>query len=250
MSPDPEFYYPVPCPHVPCSGPFSAVDFFKDSPWLDVPFQRRGQIVIEPLYPRLGLLGGSSSTRGGKLSKLAALAAARKRKEQDNSSEGGTNQQSSSVALLDKLQESKKFEASSDLTSDSVIQLSSENNSVIVKDQHARQTRSYPVRQRKSPDPRPELPRATSEQANVEAQQAQDSSVLQAGPSEFAKAMLGDPERDQLHKKRPSAFQLPYITDPNFAKSSAFTGPSPDDIVINAQSKGAVNGGKVPARHH
>ncbi|OAX78671.1 translation elongation factor Tu [Emergomyces africanus] len=67
--------YPIPT----CPEPFSAADFFKDSPWLNVPASRKADILIEPLYPPLGLLGGAPEP-SGKVSKLAALAA-RKRKD-------------------------------------------------------------------------------------------------------------------------------------------------------------------------
>ncbi|EER41538.1 elongation factor Tu [Histoplasma capsulatum H143] len=106
--------YPVPM----CPEPFSAADFFKDSPWLNIPTRRRADILIEPLYPRLGLLGGAQET-SGKVSKLAALAA-RKRKESERkaaaeavsggvvtgseTSDGTQNQQRKSrVSLLDRL---------------------------------------------------------------------------------------------------------------------------------------------------
>src|SRR5947207_10758761 len=67
--------------------PFSAAEFFRDSPWLNIPPHRKGEILVESLYPRGGLKGGSSSssrtpplnTASGKMSKLAALAAARKK---------------------------------------------------------------------------------------------------------------------------------------------------------------------------
>ena len=68
--------YPAP----PSTAHFSAADFFRDCPWLNIPSHRKSEILIEPLYPRLGLLGGAPEN-GGKLSKLAALAAARKKKE-------------------------------------------------------------------------------------------------------------------------------------------------------------------------
>ena len=56
----------------------AAADWFKDVPWFNIPPEREGVILAEPVYPPLRLLGGSA-----KPSKLAALAAARKKKETD-----------------------------------------------------------------------------------------------------------------------------------------------------------------------
>ncbi|KAF3761409.1 hypothetical protein M406DRAFT_342209 [Cryphonectria parasitica EP155] len=55
-------------------------DFFADMPWLRIPEDRR-TVFISPPRPRGGLLGGSSSQP--KMSKLQALAAARKRKAEE-----------------------------------------------------------------------------------------------------------------------------------------------------------------------
>jgi hypothetical protein len=38
-----------------------------------------------------------------------------------------------------------------------------------------------------------------------------------------------------------SMFTLPYINDPDFAAQNPFSGPSPDDVVLRAQSKGSAN---------
>lgn len=62
--------------------PESARDFFFDCPWLAIPEHRQAEIIIQPIYPRGGLLGGSS--RPAKMSKLAALAAKRRQKENEN----------------------------------------------------------------------------------------------------------------------------------------------------------------------
>ncbi|OJD10113.1 translation elongation factor Tu, partial [Emergomyces pasteurianus Ep9510] len=76
--------YPIPaCPE----EPFSAADFFKDSPWLNVPTYRKADILIEPLYAPLGLLGGAPEV-SGKVSKLATLAA-RKRKDSERKAAAG-----------------------------------------------------------------------------------------------------------------------------------------------------------------
>ena len=83
-----------------CSVRLSASEFFKDCPWLNIPPERRGEILVEPLYPRGGLLGGSSTQGGGKPSKLAALAASRRKKENEKQPVSSAN---SAVAILDRL---------------------------------------------------------------------------------------------------------------------------------------------------
>ena len=99
---------PYPCYHA-LSAPFSAKDFFHDTPWLNVPPHRRGEILIEPLYPSAGLLGGSSSSGAGKVSKLAALAAKRKQRDAEKKAAAGKEnvnnsaQSSPSLALLGRL---------------------------------------------------------------------------------------------------------------------------------------------------
>jgi len=244
---DPRARYPLPCPSGPCSGSFSVTEFFKDSPWLHVPIHRRGEILIEPLYPRLQLLGGSSSTTEGKVSKLAALAAARRKKETDKASEGQSTQQSSSVALLDKLSTSKKAEATKDPKSTTASDSMSDDSKVYDENNIPGQTRRYPLRRRGIPTPPSEIPHEPPKEKEPEAQPVQDT-TLQANPSIFAKTVLGyraiEPPSGTLH----TDFKFPYITDPNFTKSIAFTGPSPDDIVSNTQAKGAAHAGKAPVR--
>lgn len=83
-----------------CNIRLSASEFFKDCPWLNIAPERRGEILVEPLYPHGGLLGGASSQGDGKPSKLAALAAARRKKENEKQPASSSN---SSVAILDRL---------------------------------------------------------------------------------------------------------------------------------------------------
>lgn len=239
--------YPLPCPSAPCSGSFSVTEFFKDSPWLNVPIQRRGQILIEPLYPRLRLLGGSSSTTEGKVSKLAALAAARRKKEADKPSEGQSTRQSSSVTLLDKLSTSKKAEAEIDTTTTAASD-SLSGNSKVNDENIPGQVRRYPLRRKKSPTPPSSLPQEPPKEKEPEAQQMQDTTTIKASPSMFARTVLGGQAKEPPLAVLHTDFKLPYITDPDFTKSKAFTGPSPDDIVTNAQAKGGAYVGKLSIR--
>ncbi len=237
--------YPIPFSSVPCPGPFSAAEFFKDSPWLMVPLQRRGEILFEPLYPRMHLLGGSSTAAEGKVSKLAALAAARKKKETDKASGVASKQQSSSVALLDKLSSRGKTDAKDENRSSAAPSSANKHIETDIEDDIPRQTRKYPARKQKSPSPPLEVPREISEPVESTTQQVPKPSILQAAPSIFAKIMLGDQATGPCPGRLHTVFKLPYTTDPNFTESRAFTGPSPDDMVTNAQAKGAAYGGKA-----
>ena len=101
-----------------CSTPFSAAEFFKDSPWLKIPEHRKAEITIQPLYPRFGLLGGTS--KATRPSKLAALAAKRKQQVNEQSGETPVNTTARSddyTAHLNKLRISKSPHATSNIES-------------------------------------------------------------------------------------------------------------------------------------
>lgn len=225
---------------MPCSGHFSPSEFFKDSPWLNIPTHRLGEILIEPLYPRFGLLGGSPSTTQGKVSKLAALAAARKRKESEKATDVPSTQQSSSVALLDKLNRKAKTEVTDEPPRSAASAAVTEKFQAKNEDEVLRRTRKYPVRKKDSPSPPAEILEEISEPVESDVQQIQKSSTLKDTPSRFATTMLGDRRMNPGPEGLKTAFELPYAVDPNFTEIEAFTGPSPDDIVTNAQAKGAT----------
>ncbi|KAI9657827.1 MAG: Hsp70 suppressor, GTPase facilitates ribosomal subunit dissociation [Alyxoria varia] len=86
-----------------------AKDFFHDTPWFNIPPERKG-IIYEMTVPQKGgLLGGSAESKPGKQSKLAALAASRRKTQSqqkptgDSLTEKSNQQEKGSVALLDKL---------------------------------------------------------------------------------------------------------------------------------------------------
>lgn len=234
-----------------CSARLSAAEFFKDCPWLNVPQVRQGEILVEPLYPRGGLLGGSSSQANGRPSKLATLAAARRQKENTKPSEGNMN---SSVALLDKLGRKGAPRAP-----DRVAR--GQDEVPIPKDVTHPITnsacRKYPVQRRasieeaRSESKRPELepPKPIMEDPK---KGDETTLVPVAPPSAFARTMFGlltapDPKNgcsalsDELapHSHNPS-YALPYRSMMD-TESAAFTGPSPDDVVLKAQNSKAQN---------
>ena len=240
------------------SGQFSAAQFFQDSPWLKIPSDRCGEILIEPLYPRLGLLGGASTGGAGKPSKLAQLAAARRKKQSENL-QPGTDQSENAekmknLSLLDKLNyKQPQSRESQDGSAPEPLQ--------------ERTPRGYPKRRKTShgsqvkPDPQQPAdaqpaPIGTDPPTQETKQQpAQNQfrpanaieSDIGAPPSAFARTLFGIADSD-----------IPEIAPTNPQDSAAqsiplsslfdFSTPSPDAVILNAQknSKGskATGGGK------
>lgn len=231
----------------PCCTKYSAAEFFKDSPWLRIPEDRRGEIVIEPLYPRGGLLGGSSSAGGPKVSKLAALAAARKKKESNDRSGDSTQNLTTSVALLDKL--GGKTNASK-VGEESTLKrkTSSSGTTPSVKSERL-EDRKYPIRKRKSSSPPAHTQENISDlkgSGNIPPKSESPPApvtVPSASPSTFAQTIIGsstETQRTSINILESSSFIVPLEFASN-TKSDPFAGPSPDDIVIKAQnSKGST----------
>lgn len=221
----------------------SSSDFFADTPWLNVPAHRLGNISEANPTPRGYLLGGSS-----KPSKLAALAAARKKKQEEarantSSSQGEDQAPDKAVAILDRLK--AKSEATPKETSSGSSVLS-ENTNVKEKVQKQSQPRAYPIRNKNSPslvceEPvnKPEEPEPEHEPESEQQAKRIKLEDVKGNPSTFASTIFGS--GGQLRNGAPLfAFPLPYTSFPEYAKAKPFAGPSPDDVVLNAQAKGAI----------
>ncbi len=63
---------------------------------------------------------------------------------------------------------------------------------------------------------------------------------VQAQPSEFARAMLGNTNEAEDSPAPAHLFSMPYADAADINELKAFAGPSPDDIVTTAQSKGST----------
>ena len=198
-------------------------DFFRDSPWLNVPKERLGEIRIERLHPRGGLLGGTS--------KLAALAAARKNKE--NQKVGDAPSTTSSVAILDKLSGAHK-----ESKPEQRPELSARRESSDLKPS----LRKYPTRKskdlcRSSDKPPLEIPPNVPQPPPDLAPEKQPEIAPIAAPSAFAKTIFGSSNR--LNDFNPQisnnyiAKRLEDLTEFDFA------GPSPDDVILRAQNPNA-----------
>jgi elongation factor 1 alpha-like protein len=227
-------------PPTTCTKPFTPKDFWKDMGWLNIPLDRQATF-IEPLYPRGGLLGGSPDAVP-KMSRLQALAAARKKKAQEQKSGSVVDDVAKPMAALG-LGERHNGDASSSFTAPvnpSPMGGPTENENII----------SFSARKRKSSSPHRKTPQPLEEIKNgcvyIGSQEPPSPSVESAAPSAFATTMFGD---QITAPRRPSTavFTLSYLANPSIQSTDAFAGPSPDDVVIAAQSKGAahpVNGRK------
>lgn len=215
-----------------CSAQFSAADFFGDSPWLNIPEDRRGEILIEPLYPRGGLLGGSSKPNGAPKSKLAALAAARKKKE--NQSPGYGQNATSSVTLLDKLSSKPKqvqLDQASDSSKPRVL-------SAITEQKVQEQPRKLSRQKSKGPESPKDDPPAkeaftkSSSLASPDMEKKPEITPT-ADPSIFARTIFGASAVSQQHDIQTLDC---YVLGPELNAEFNFAGPSPDDIVTKAQN--------------
>ncbi|GAD96109.1 elongation factor Tu GTP binding domain protein [Paecilomyces variotii No. 5] len=245
-----------------CSAHLSAAEFFRDSPWLNIPPHRKADILVEPLYPRLGLLGGAPES-GGKMSKLAALAAARKKKEAGKAaaaSPGPADQPPtetpreptvSSLTLQERLFGNAKDQRSGE-TGSGLRSLG----------KGLKGPRTGP----KEPSPQPEKqeepketqtissPNEYSPKDEEEDKRLPATADIKAPPSTFASVIVGDtthpatPEPSHLVS---NSIDVMKVYGQDLTEVFDFTGPSPDDVVQNAQSasKGlkAKQGASKPA---
>ncbi|KAE8354485.1 hypothetical protein BDV28DRAFT_130777 [Aspergillus coremiiformis] len=243
--------YPIPLDLAPREPPhFCAADFFRDSPWLNVPAHRKANILIEPLYPRLGLLGGAPES-SGKVSKLAALAAARKKKEGDKASTAApaqraeadkrqtlsTEQKGTSLSLRERLAGNGKPQKTESAPSSRPLGKLSRLGS------HSPQ---------KKPSPEPIKPNGISQvkptdtlNKNAVGPMINDEGKkeptvnIRASPSTFASTIVGDVTRPKMTEPSPlysNSLDLMKIYGQDLTEPFDFTGPSPDDVVLNAQN--------------
>ncbi|KAJ5256249.1 hypothetical protein N7505_011400 [Penicillium chrysogenum] len=240
---------PVPAyPAPPSTAHFSAADFFRDCPWLNIPSHRKSEILIEPLYPRLGLLGGAPEN-GGKLSKLAALAAARKKKEGEKApslSETPTpstpkleqptplDHSGTSRSLRDRLAASGRSTPKAPEGPGSLRRLATPSAS------------SHPIPKRPEAETkRPSVPELSGSmqrvvlEAKEEPEPQQTMPTIRASPSTFASTIVGAAtgptaaEPSHLHS---TSSDLLRIYGQDHAEPFDFAAPSPDDVVLNAQN--------------
>lgn len=237
--------YPLPFQPAQCSAHFSTREFFKDSPWLKVPLHRKADILIEPLYPRLGLLGGAQQEGTGKMSKLAALAAARKKKEaeKNKASQGASAVQesapssasepprSTSISLLDRLGGNGKPRTGSETRTPRFPLRKLDRQKTSPEPKAATGHDKSKETSQKPKPPSPEPPASVPTEKTIPS-----AKELTAQPSSFAAVLIGNESSSESPYCFSNGFDTFKIHRPDLTEIFNFTEPSPDDIVLNAQN--------------
>lgn len=242
--------YPIPHPTT-CSqtAHFSAAEFFRDSPWLNVPAHRKADILVEPLYPRMGLLGGAQESNG-KVSKLAALAAARKKKEGEKQPAGTTP--AATTPSVDKTPELSSTEPKGSpltlrerLAGNGKPQKPSDGLSSL-RSLGKGTPAASPLKKKPSPDlNKPQVPaelepkEQTKEDMADHKEKEEPEVNIRAPPSGFASTIVGDSTRPMMTEPstlHSNTVDLMKIYGQDLTEPFDFAGPSPDDVVVNAQS--------------
>ncbi|KAJ3580253.1 hypothetical protein NPX13_g315 [Xylaria arbuscula] len=210
-------------PHLESRPRFPLAEFFQDMPWLSVPNDRR-TIFIEPPPPPGGLLGGSSSS--GKMSKLQALAAARKKKAEDRKSEN----QKPKITTDDVSPAMDKGQTKC---------LSGKVTAVLGSREHIRPLTSLPKSEDKttldrSAEQTDSAPTEAISTLSIMADSHRDPLAL-AAPSAFAQTLLGS-STGWIAPVPRNQYPVPYMSLTS-SVADAFSEPSPDDVVLTAQSK-------------
>ncbi|KJZ69340.1 hypothetical protein HIM_11262 [Hirsutella minnesotensis 3608] len=222
---------------------------FLDMPWMNVPQERLADLLPPP-WPRGGLLGGGEGP--GKISKLQALAAARKKKTDEKREQDRASQAESSLKRLSLLEPSNNADT---CASPSPAKRPKNLETPVVglkqkmptsdtvppqQDQPAMSslTADAGVGARMDHDPTTSQAPGSTSIDNV------TISVSNAAPSAFAKTLFGSAP-DWRQANRPNVYALPYASSPAFL-ATAFSEPSPDDIVFAAQAKAGKKTAATP----
>lgn len=232
-----------------CTAHFSAAEFFHDSPWLKIPSHRRADIIVEPLYPRLGLLGGAPES-SGKTSKLAALAAARKKKEgvkvkaataapsadstvTDQAETSSAERKGTPLSLMERLSSSGKQQRPTEPASGlRALGKGTRSRAPAIQKQPSPDANNPP---KKHDEPRLEEQRLKK----MDSEKELPKPDIRAKPSPFATIIIGGATRpmktesSHLHSQNVDLMQV-YGQD--LTEAFDFAGPSPDDVILNAQS--------------
>ena len=184
------------------------------------------------------------------MSKLAALAATRKRKDEEKKAVAGQEnvrpQPNTSLALLGRLSGSKK--------SKSIDEHNKKPETDATSAQPAADTSNYEAREshsiaQKSQDQSSEAIGVGSNIPSSIGFEQYDLESLRAAPSIFAEAIVGR----HTHGPRGAliecgCFTSAFASELSQADSNPFAEPSPDDVVIAAQSSKGQRSGKAGAK--
>lgn len=229
-------------------SPLLVENFFHDTPWLNIPSHRRGEILIDPLYPKGKLLGGASKQPSdGKISKLAALAAARRRKEEEKkkavSREMTEASQKDSNALVDPALRVEGLHVSENPRKQRLDALAS-NNTTSFSQRPGRRLKNLRT-EMSQPPPEPEAEADGTahkfEEKEESSNEAPISQQLQAAPSSFAMTALGTRSSPFASQSRGGSFTMQYAPSRSITEPFTFLGPSPDDVVKAAKNSTGAN---------
>lgn len=209
----------------------SFADFFNDMPWLRIPKERETTFIAPRLH-RVGLLGGAP-----KMSKLKQLAEQRRKKAEEQSLETsmkvvetGTSQ----ITLGSPTRESKE-----------TAPLPPEKRRKLSRDMKA--VPSMQLDGTLDDLPMAGLPgvRGTDEVSVPERDEFRElpAKTLLAKPSAFASALIGSPSDRRRKLPTIASYEPPYMAV-KADVADAFSGPSPDDVVLKAQEKGSHSANK------
>ncbi|KAI1454416.1 hypothetical protein F4805DRAFT_439522 [Annulohypoxylon moriforme] len=208
----------------------SFADFFSDMPWLNIPKNRETVFIAPPRTPG-GLLGGTS-----KMSKLQALAAARKKKA-DNQKSEEKQQQNEATRKLNSLSITPK-QAESAKENIRPLKTTPDDNTTLVG---ISVTTSQRVESDSSRNGNEQIQGQTTMTKNRPANSSTpvvtspiDVPFETAVPSPFAQALLKSANSPTL--TAPRNFPFPYMSFTS-SVADAFSAPSPDDVVLTAQSQ-------------
>lgn len=193
----------------------SPKDYFFDMPWGNIPRHRQSE--FEPPLFRGGLLGGSSDGTP-KMSKLQALAAARKKKaqEQKSSGEAGVEKPMAELSIASNATTAKSGQEGTPSKP---------------------AARSFPLRKRKDSNPHEKIQKPPTPEEEVKVVEEEPAIELDdAPPSAFASTMFGRSDSPRK-RKPPPVFSMPYNVASTVVNLDPFAGPSPDDVVMAAQSQ-------------
>ena len=186
-------------------------------------------------------MGGSPSPGSSKVSKLAALAAARRTKE---NARPASSSVANSVALLDKLGSREPQDSPKDVAA--TLGPPAATNGMSAKLSSQKAFRRYPVRKRENPVAQTgkntvgaieptfceETATGYSDPVLIPISSPSAFAVTVFGKGSGRKQTLGQYQErcDHMHL----SFNFPIIRGD--AETNAFAGPSPDDIVLKAQT--------------
>lgn len=159
------------------------------------------------------------------MSKLQALAAARKKKAQEQRSGGssGVEKPMADLTLNSSVEKETRTPASKSAS------------------------KGFPIRKRKDSNPHEKITKpAPAKDEKDPTTPVEDPSADQAEPSAFANTMFSTPTSSTLRIS--NLFSLPYSNNAASTAADPFAGPSPDDVVIAAQSKGSTTSAARPLK--